>query len=55
MNKLYIIKFLLPNGYFINTWSAWNEKNILEKIKKNPEWKFKVVENNDIHKIWHAE
>ena len=54
MNKLYIIRFLLSNGYCVSTWSAWSEEAIIDKMKKNPEWKFTVTENNDTHKIWDA-
>lgn len=54
MNKLYIIKFLLPNGYVVSTWSVWDESLAIDKIEKNPEWKFTVVEDNETHKIWEA-
>lgn len=54
MNKLYIIHFHLPNGYIISTWTSWNESHVLDKISKNPEWKFTVVEDNRTHKIWDA-
>ena len=54
MNKLYVINFTLPNGYVFSTWSAWTEEAITEKIRKNPEWTFEVVEDNRIHKIWKA-
>lgn len=54
MNKLYVIRFTLKNGYIISTWTTWTEKAALEKIRKNPEWTFKVVEDNETHKIWSA-
>lgn len=54
MNKLFIIRFLFPTGDCISTWSAWDEEVALENIRKNPEWTFTVVEDNDIHKIWEA-
>lgn len=54
MNKLYIIRFKLSNGYVISTWSGWTEAAALDKIRKNPEWTFAVAENNEIHKIWDA-
>ena len=54
MNKLYIIRFKLTNGYIISTWWTWNESDALDKIQKNPEWEFKVVEDNSTHKIWDA-
>ena len=54
MNKLYVIRFKLSNGYIVSTWSAWSEKEAEEKIRKNPEWEFTVAEDNDTHKIWDA-
>lgn len=54
MNKLYIIRFRLSNDYVISTWSAWTEEAAQDKIRKNPEWTFNVVEDNDTHKIWDA-
>ena len=54
MNKLYIIRFKLSNDYVVSTWWAWNEEEIKEKISKNPEWTFTVVEDNEIHKVWDA-
>ena len=54
VNKLYVIHFHLPNGYIISTWTSWNESHVLDKISKNPEWKFTVVEDNSTHKIWDA-
>ena len=54
MNKLYIIRFTLKNGYVISTWSTRTKKAALEKIRKNPEWSFNIVEDNEIHTIWSA-
>ena len=34
MNKLYVIRFKLSNGYIVSTWSAWSEKEAEEKIRK---------------------
>lgn len=54
MNKLYIIRFKLTNGFVVSTWWAWNESDALDKIQKNPEWRFSVVTDNDTRKIWDA-
>lgn len=54
MNKLYVIRFRLSNGYIISTWSAWSETDALNKMALNPEWTFTLTEDNDIHKIWDA-
>lgn len=54
MNKLYIINFKLSNGYTVSTWYGWNEPEAIEKMDKNPEWTFELVEDNDTHKIWDA-
>lgn len=54
MNKLYIIRFKLSNGYVVSTWSAWSESEAQEKMSKNPEWEFSVVTDDEVHKIWDA-
>ena len=54
MNKLYVIRFLLPNGYEISRYSAWNENMIHTKIAENPEWEFTLAEDSRTHKIWDA-
>lgn len=54
MNKLYIIHFKLYNGYIVSTWTAWSEEAAQDKIRKNPEWTFSIVEDNATHKIWDA-
>lgn len=54
MNTLYIIKWMLSNGYEISRSCFWNAKAVKEKMDKNPEWEFTLVEANDIHIIWEA-
>lgn len=54
MNKLYVIRFRLSNGYIVSTWSAWSETDVLKKMDLNQEWKFTLTEDNEIHKIWDA-
>lgn len=54
MNKLYIIRFKLSNGYIVSTWYGWNEPEAIDKMAKNPEWKFDLVTDNETHKIWDA-
>lgn len=54
MNKLYVIRFRLSNGYIISTWTGWNEEDAASKMRTNPEWTFALAEDNDTHKIWDA-
>ena len=54
MNKLYVIRFKLSNDYTVSTWHTWDEQDALDKIQKNPEWEFTVVEDNGVHQIWDA-
>jgi len=54
MNRLYIIRWLLPNGFEISRSSFWRRELVEEKMSKNPEWKFELVEANDAHMIWEA-
>jgi uncharacterized protein (DUF2249 family) len=54
MNKLYVIKWTLKDGYVISVTNAWNPETIRDKMQKNPEWKFKLEEDNRIHQIWIA-
>lgn len=55
MNKLYVIKFMI-HGIVISVKSFWNHDNAVSYMYGcgNDAWKFKLVENNDIHKIWIA-
>lgn len=54
MNRLYVIRWLLPNGYEISRSSFWVKELAEELMSKNPEWKFELVEANDTHMIWEA-
>jgi len=54
MNKLYVIRFLINHDYVISTWYGWNQEDADDKMQKNSEWTFSLVEDNDIHKIWEA-
>ena len=54
MNKLFVINFKLSNGYTVSTWYCWNLEDAKEKMRKNPEWTFEEIENNDTHQIWDA-
>lgn len=54
MNKLYVIRFLLSNGYVVSTWYGWSQEDIDQKMALNPEWTFSLKEDNDIHQIWEA-
>ena len=54
MNKLYTINWLLPNGYVISTCSFWSKEAMTEYMKKNPEWRFRMKEDNDCHMIYEA-
>ena len=54
MNKLYIIKWTLKNGYVLSVSYFWNYTDMLEKMAKNPEWIFSEAENNNIHCIYIA-
>lgn len=51
MNKLYCIKFVIREDLVLHR-NFWREELALEYMKKNPEWKFQMVENNDCHQIW---
>lgn len=51
MNKLYVIKWVLSNGYVLSNSAFWNEEEMREKMRKNPEWVFEREEDNDVHKI----
>lgn len=59
MNKLFVVKFMYRNKYsngefVIACKNFWNQQDALKEIEavKPFGWRFKVVENNDIHKIW---
>lgn len=54
MNKLYVIRFKISHDFTISTWSGWDQADAEDKMRKNPEWTYTLVENNDIHKIWEA-
>lgn len=54
MNKLYTIKFELPNGYIISVHNTWNADDQNRKMKANPEWKYTLEEDNETHRIYTA-
>ena len=54
MNKLYIINWTLENGYVFETTTFWTERGINDKMKLNPEWRFRLKEDNDCHMIYEA-
>lgn len=54
MNKLYVIRFLLSNGFCVSVWYAWDRAATLNKIANNPEWSFEIQEDDDVHTIWNA-
>lgn len=51
MNKLYVIKWLFSNGHVLSISTFWNEEEMLEKMRKNPEWVFEAEEDNEVHKV----
>ena len=52
MNKLFCVVFK-HNGVVCGYRNFWNEWEALEYMKTQKQyWKFRVVEDNDIHKIW---
>lgn len=54
MNKLYVIRFKLPNGYIVSAWHTWSRQDAEQKMRMNPEWTFSLMENNETHMIWDA-
>lgn len=54
MNTLYVIRWILKDNYVISTSTFWNPESVKEKILKNPEWDFTIVEANETHVIWGA-
>lgn len=56
MNKLYSVNFLIK-GRIWETRNFWSNEEAMKFIQghwHHSFWKFKVVEDNDIHKIWYA-
>lgn len=56
MNKLYSVNFLMK-GKVWETRNFWSNEEAVKFIKGNwhhKYWNFKVVCDNDIHKIWYA-
>ena len=55
MNKLFIVKFTI-HGQVISVKSFWSNIAALNYMEGcgNDTWRFKLEENNDIHKIWIA-
>lgn len=51
MNKLYIIKWCLLNGYEISITHYWTYAEMKKAMKNNTDWCFVTVENNDCHMI----
>lgn len=54
MNKLYVIIWKIKDDFEINRSCFWNPNSAMEKMKKNPEWNYTLVENNNTHMIWEA-
>ena len=54
MNKLYVIQWTLSNGYIVSVSYFWNESELYDKMRKNPEWSFDIIEDNNTHKIIRA-
>ena len=54
MNTLYIIKWMLKDGFEITRSSYWDPELVKKKIHDNPEWTFRIVEANPTHVIWEA-
>lgn len=54
MNKLYVINWTLRNGYVISTSTFWDYMKFWVTMRKNPEWTFELVEDNDCHMIYKA-
>lgn len=56
MNKLFAINIYYKNGYHLGTITAWTLEKI-EKKRKQLEKNglhFTLIENNDLHMIYHA-
>lgn len=53
-SKLYMIKFTLKDGTIIDVWTTSVKSLAMIKIQKNPEWTFKVTEDNEYRKVWVA-
>ena len=56
MNKLFAINIYYKNGYHLGTITAWTLEKI-EKKRKQLEKNglhFTLMENNDLHMIYHA-
>ena len=51
MNKLYVIRWYLPNGYEIGTTYYWKYSDMKKVINANDDIRFETVENNDCHMI----
>lgn len=54
MDKLYVIRWFLPNGYQISTSSFRSETALKEKMDRNPEWGFELVSDDEAQQIWNA-
>ncbi len=56
MNKLYSVNFLMK-GRIWETRNFWSNEEAMKFIQGHWHhrfWKFNVVEDNDVHKIWYA-
>ena len=55
MNKLFVIKFMIRD-IVVSVKNFWNDDDAVSYMCGcgNDAWKFKLEENNDIHKIWIA-
>ena len=54
MNKLYCIKFTIKNGYVVSVYNTFSPEDLREKMRKNPEWSYVLIESNNIHDIYKA-
>ena len=57
MNKLYIIRFMIPyreESFLIRTWIGWSQGEVDGMTREYPDWEFSLIKDNDIHRIWEA-
>lgn len=52
MDKLYVVRYALSNGYVIATYSFWHRMEMIRKMIDESEFDYKLIENNEIHEIW---
>lgn len=54
MNKLYVIKFVIDHNYVISVYNTFCRCSVEQKMENNPEWKYTLIESNDVHDIYEA-